>query len=101
MTGGTFTGNTAEGDGGGIDNFKPIHAGLTVTGGTFTGNTAKSGGGMPKVVQLRVTAASRRPRTPVRGLLMRPLPPGDPGEAADTHRFRSGCVIGGHRAPAQ
>jgi len=64
VTGGTFTGNTAEGDGSGIDNFNPIHAGLTVTGGTFTGNTAKSGGGMPKMVQLRVMAASRRPRTP-------------------------------------
>jgi hypothetical protein len=38
----------------------------------------------------------------VRGLLLlRPLLPGDSGEAAGTRQFRSGGTIGGHRAPVQ
>lgn len=47
VTGGTFTGNSATGDGGAIDNFSmdtPDFGTMTVTGAAFTRNTAGEGG---------------------------------------------------------
>jgi hypothetical protein len=57
VTGGTFTGNTASGDGGAIDNFNPDSAELTVADATFASNAAGAGGGIYNYDELTATGS--------------------------------------------